>query len=91
MIETARALIAEHLSVPTPRIVHGATFRELGADSLDLVSLTMAFEEAFDLQIPDDQAESCETVGDAIGLLEQCVKLRRGACGVPSEPVHAAG
>lgn len=70
MDEDARSLIADHLGIPRHHIVDGATFRALGADSLDLISLTMAFEEAFDLHIPDDQAEACTTVSDAITLLQ---------------------
>ena len=67
----ARKLIAEHLGVSQALILDPVHFRDLGADSLDLVSLTMAFEEAYDLHIPDNQAESCTTVGDAIDLLKQ--------------------
>ena len=43
---------------------------DLGADSLDTVELVMAFEEAFDLEIPDEKAETILTVGDAISHLE---------------------
>ena len=76
MDEDARSLIADHLGVPRHDIVDEATFRALGADSLDLISLTMAFEEAFDLQIPDDQAEACTTVSDAMTLLNHRLKGR---------------
>lgn len=69
MEESARKVIAEHLGVSQALILDTVSFRSLGADSLDLVSLTMAFEEAFDLHIPDDQAEGCTTVGDAMALL----------------------
>jgi len=65
----ARKVIAEHLGVSPSLIVDQVTFRSLGADSLDLISLTMALEEAFDLHIPAEQAESCTTVGDAMSLL----------------------
>ena len=71
MDESARRLIAEHLGVASSRVVDGAAFRDLGADSLDLVSLTMAFEEEFDLHIPDEQAEGCTTVADALALLDR--------------------
>ena len=43
---------------------------DLGADSLDTVELVMAFEEAFDVEIPDDKAETILTVGDAISHLK---------------------
>lgn len=67
--EAARALIADHLGVHPRDVVDEASFRALGADSLDLISLTMRIEEAFDIEIADDQAESCVTVGDAMSLL----------------------
>ena len=70
-MDRARDLIAEHLGVSRALIQDRVTFRELGADSLDLVSLTMAFEEAFDIQIPDDQVEACTSVIDALRLLDQ--------------------
>jgi acyl carrier protein len=71
MDESARRLIAEHLGVAPSLVVDDAAFRDLGADSLDLVSLTMAFEEEFDLHIPDEQAEGCTTVADALALLDR--------------------
>jgi len=76
MDDSARRLIAEHLGVTPSRVVDEAAFRDLGADSLDLVSLTMAFEEAFDLHIPDDQAEGCATVADALALLDRQRQIR---------------
>ena len=85
MEESARKVIADHLGVSPSLILDNVSFRSLGADSLDLVSLTMAFEEAFDLHIPDDQAESCTTVGDAIMLLSQ----RMGEAGIVSQAQHA--
>lgn len=75
-MDRARDLIAEHLGVSRALIQDQLSFRELGADSLDLVSLTMAFEEAFDLPISDEQAEACTTVGEALGLLDQQLRLR---------------
>ena len=71
MEDDARTLISEHLGIARALIVDAASFRALGADSLDLISLTMAFEETFDLRITDEQAESCASVGDAIRLLKQ--------------------
>jgi len=70
-MDKVRDLIAEHLGVSKALIHEQASFRDLGADSLDLVSLTMVFEEEFDVPISDELAESCMTVGDAIRLLEQ--------------------
>ena len=71
MDDEARNLIASHLGVARDLIRDHVTFRELGADSLDLVSLTMAFEEQFDLPISDQEAEACASVGDAIALLSR--------------------
>ena len=66
----ARSLIAEELAVPVERVVDGADFeRDLGADSLDLVELTMRFEEMFDIAISEEEAIGCATVADALKLL----------------------
>jgi acyl carrier protein len=75
-MDKARELIAEHLGLAPTLVQDHVSFRELGADSLDLVSLTMAFEEAFDLPISDEQAEACTTVGDALKLLDHHLESR---------------
>ena len=68
--DAARKLIAEELALPPDAIVDEARFRQnLGADSLDLVTMTMLMEERFDVEISEDEAESCATVGEAIRLL----------------------
>jgi len=60
-------IIAEQLSVDKAKVVPGASFiDDLGADSLDLVELIMAMEEAFDIEIADEVAEKITTVQDAI-------------------------
>ena len=60
-------IIAEQLSVDKGKVVAGASFvDDLGADSLDLVELIMAMEEAFDIEIADEVAEKITTVKDAI-------------------------
>ena len=60
-------IIAEQLSVDKGKVVPGASFvDDLGADSLDLVELIMAMEEAFDTEIADEVAEKITTVQDAI-------------------------
>ncbi|MBU0481163.1 MAG: acyl carrier protein [Proteobacteria bacterium] len=60
-------IIAEQLSVDKDKVVPGASFvDDLGADSLDLVELIMAMEEAFDIEIADEVAEKITTVKDAI-------------------------
>ena len=70
--EKVKNLIAEHLGIDDmSKITDDAKFiDDLGADSLDTVELVMAFEEAFDVEIPDDKAETILTVGDAISHLE---------------------
>ena len=60
-------IIVEQLSVDKDKVVASASFvDDLGADSLDLVELIMAMEEAFDIEIPDEVAEKITTVQDAI-------------------------
>jgi acyl carrier protein len=60
-------IIAEQLSVDKAKVVPGASFvDDLGADSLDLVELIMAMEEAFDIEIADEVAEKITAVKDAI-------------------------
>ena len=70
--EKVKKIIAEHLGIDDmSKITDDAKFiDDLGADSLDTVELVMAFEEAFDVEIPDDKAEKILTVGDAISHLE---------------------
>ena len=70
--EKVKKIIAEHLGIDDmSKITDDAKFiDDLGADSLDTVELVMAFEEAFDVEIPDDKAETFLTVGDAISHLE---------------------
>ena len=59
--------VVEHLGVEADKVTEGARFiDDLGADSLDIVELVMAFEEEFGVEIPDDAAEKISTVSDAI-------------------------
>ncbi|MDA3785334.1 MAG: acyl carrier protein [Deltaproteobacteria bacterium] len=65
-------IIAEQLSVDKAKVVPSASFvDDLGADSLDLVELIMAMEEAFDTEIPDEVAEKITTVKAAIEHIEK--------------------
>lgn len=65
------AVIAKKLSLNTDQIQMSSRFQEdLGADSLDLVELIMAFEEEFSITISDSESEKIQTVGDAFKLLE---------------------
>ena len=70
--EKVKKIIAEHLGIDDmEKITEDAKFiDDLGADSLDTVELVMAVEEAFDVEIPDEKAETILTVGDAISHLE---------------------
>lgn len=65
--ERVKELVVEQLGVDAEEVTEGASFvDDLGADSLDIVELVMAFEEEFDLEIPDEDAEKIQTVGNAI-------------------------
>ena len=65
--EKIKQIIVEQLGVDEGEVTPNASFvDDLGADSLDTVELVMAFEEAFDLEIPDEDAEKIRTVKDAI-------------------------
>ena len=69
--EKVKAIIVDNLGVDTSEVVDDAHFaNDLGADSLDTVELIMEFEKEFDIQIPDDQAEKIETVGQAVQYIE---------------------
>ncbi|MDR2708445.1 MAG: acyl carrier protein [Elusimicrobiota bacterium] len=62
-----KEIIVEQLGVKPDEVTNSAHFvNDLGADSLDTVELVMAFEEEFHLEIPDEDAEKIQTVGDAI-------------------------
>jgi acyl carrier protein len=68
--EKMKKIIVEQLSVSEDEVVPTASFADdLGADSLDLVELIMAMEEAFDIEIPDENAEKLKTVQDAIDYI----------------------
>ncbi len=69
--ETAKALIADHLAVRLDAVRDDASFEaDLGADSLDLIELAMRFEEELDISIGHDEGEACETVRDALDLIQ---------------------
>ena len=72
--ERIKKIVVEHLDVDADKVAESASFiDELGADSLDNVELVMAFEEEFGVEIPDDAAETIQTVGDAIKFVEKAV------------------
>ncbi len=67
-----KKIVIEHLDVDAEKVTDNAGFiDDLGADSLDNVELVMAFEEEFGVEIPDDAAETIQTVGDAIKFVEK--------------------
>ena len=69
--EKVKEIIVEQLGVNPEQVTPNASFIEdLGADSLDTVELVMAFEEEFDVEIPEDAAEKIATVKDAIDYIE---------------------
>ncbi|MBC7234106.1 MAG: acyl carrier protein [Chloroflexi bacterium] len=71
VFERVKKIIVEQLGVDESKVVPEARFREdLGADSLDLVELIMAFEEEFGGTISDEEAQKIKTVGEAVAYLE---------------------
>jgi acyl carrier protein len=70
--ERVKKIVVEHLGVDSEKVTPEASFiDDLGADSLDNVELVMAFEEEFGVEIPDDAAETIQTVGDAVKFIEK--------------------
>jgi acyl carrier protein len=71
-LERVRKIVIEHLDADPEKVTEKASFiDDLGADSLDNVELVMAFEEEFDIEIPDDAAEHIQTVGDAVKFIDE--------------------
>ena len=72
VIERVKKFVVERLEVDAEKVNEKASFiDDLGADSLDLVELVMAFEEEFEVEIPDDAAEKITTVKDAITFIDE--------------------
>ena len=70
--DRVRKIVVEHLNVDAEKVTEKASFiDDLGADSLDIVELVMAFEEEFGVEIPDDAAEKISTVTDAIKYIDE--------------------
>ena len=73
--DKVKTIIVEQLQVDEGEVTPNASFvDDLGADSLDTVELVMAFEEAFDIEIPDEDAEKIRTVKDAVEYIEKNTK-----------------
>lgn len=69
--ERVKSIIVDKLGVSESEVTPEATFQQdLGADSLDTVELIMEFEKEFDIQIPDEKAETIQTVQDAVSYIE---------------------
>ena len=67
IFDKIQKIIIDHLGVEASKVTESANFiDDLGADSLDQVELVMAFEEAFNIEIPDEAAENITTVGSAV-------------------------
>ena len=70
--EKVRDIVVEQLSVEADEVAIESTFiDDLGADSLDVVELVMALEEKFEVEIPDEEAEKIQTVGDVVAYIEK--------------------
>ena len=69
--EKVKNIVAEQLGVETDKLTNESKFNDdLGADSLDIVELVMAFEEEFDCEIPDTDADKIKTLGEAVDYLK---------------------
>ena len=72
ILQKVCSIVSEQLSVESAEVKADSNFQnDLGADSLDTVELVMALEEAFDIEIPAEAAESITTVGDAVKFIEE--------------------
>lgn len=70
--EKVRDIVVEQLGIDEEQVTLEATFiDDLGADSLDIVELIMAFEEEFNIEIPDEAAEKIKTVQDVVDYIEK--------------------
>ena len=70
--EQVKDIVAEQLNCKADDITMQSTFiDDLGADSLDIVELMMAFEEKFEIELPDEEAEKIKTIADAVKLIDE--------------------
>lgn len=70
--DKVKSIISDQLGVENDEVVPGANFTDdLGADSLDIVELVMAFEEEFSIEIPDEDAEKISKVEDAVSYISE--------------------
>lgn len=72
IFDDVKAIVIEQLNVNEGEVKPESKFQEdLGADSLDVVELVMALEEKFEIEIPDEEAEKIQTVGDVVAYIEK--------------------
>ena len=70
--DRVRKIVVEQLGVKPEELTNEASFvDDLGADSLDIVELMMAFEEKFEIELPDDEAEKIKAIKDAVKLIDE--------------------
>lgn len=70
IFEKVKSIIAEQLGVTEDELTPQTSFEDMNADSLDIVELIMALEEEFDLEIPDEEAEKIQTVGEIVEYIK---------------------
>ena len=71
MLEKVKEIVADSLGAEISTLTEASSFKDdLGADSLDLFEVVMAFEEEFDVEIPSEDLENIDTVGDLINYIE---------------------
>jgi acyl carrier protein len=74
ILERVKKIVVENLDVDADKVTEGSSFvDDLGADSLDLVELVMAFEEEFNIEIPDEVQENIQKVGDAVTHIKAAI------------------
>lgn len=80
IFEKVKKAVVEQLDVREEEITEESTFvQDLGADSLEVVEIVMALEEAFSIEIPDDEVDQIKTVGDAVQFIESKLKEKASA------------
>lgn len=85
--DKVKKIVAEQLGVDEGAVLENASFMDdLGADSLAIVELVLAFEEQFKIDIPESETEKIQTVGDAISYIDEYLSRR-----APAAQVSAAG
>ena len=74
-IDKIKDIIVDKLGIDEEKVTREASFKDdLGADSLDIAELVMELEDEFDMEIPDEEAEKINTVGDALNFIEKIEK-----------------